>query len=130
VVARRAIDKPTARTEKARVHELALMEGVVRAVEEQLPLTGAARVTRLRLEVGRLSAVVPDAMRFCFGVCARGTVLEEAALEILEVPGRARCRECGAEAELPDPLALCACGSADLELLAGMELRIKDVEVC
>jgi hydrogenase nickel incorporation protein HypA/HybF len=109
------------------VHELALMDGVVRAVAERVD---GGRVTRVRLEVGRLAAVVPDAMRFCFEVCARGTALEAAALEIEEVPGRARCRSCGAELEVPDPLAFCACGGADLELLAGMELRIKEVEVC
>jgi Zn finger protein HypA/HybF involved in hydrogenase expression len=30
---------------------------------------------------------------------------------------------------LDDMLALCACGSANLELLAGQELRITEVEV-
>ena len=51
---------------------------------------------RVRLEIGQLAAVMPDAMRFCFDVCARNTVLEGAALEIVEIPGRALCDDCGA----------------------------------
>ena len=37
---------------------------------------------------------------------------------------RARCRTCGAEFELRDLILLCACGSADVEVLAGRELEI------
>ena len=90
---------------------------------------GKERVTRVRLEVGRLTAVVPDAMRFCFEVCARGTSLEGAVLQIDEVPGRIRCARCGDETELADPIPLCPCGSAEVEVIAGRELRIKEVEV-
>lgn len=108
------------------VHELALTESVVQAIAARV---GAERVVRVRLEIGRLVAVLPDAMRFCFDVCAKDTPLDGAALEIDEVAARGRCRACGAEPELDGVLALCACGSADVELLAGNELRIKEVEV-
>lgn len=108
------------------MHELALIESLVEAVDEQVE---QGRVTAVRLEVGTLVAVVPDAMHFCFDVCTRGTRLEGASLEIAELPGRARCRSCGAEVTLNTPLARCACGGIDLEVLAGHELRIKEVEV-
>jgi hydrogenase nickel incorporation protein HypA/HybF len=108
------------------VHELALMESVVAAVVERI---GDARVTTVRLEIGRLAAVVPDAMRFCFDLCARGTSLEGATLEICEIAGRARCRACGGERDLESYADLCPCGAADLAVLAGEELRIKNVEV-
>ncbi|MCZ7677640.1 MAG: hydrogenase maturation nickel metallochaperone HypA [Sandaracinaceae bacterium] len=108
------------------MHELALMQSLVATVEEQV----ADRVTRVRLEIGRLTAVVPDALRFCFDVCARGTRLEGAVLEIVDVAPRARCAACGREDEIESDLLLrCACGSADLSLLAGEELRIAEVEV-
>jgi len=108
------------------VHELALTESVVQMVRERL---GDQRVVRVRLEIGRMMAVVPDAMRFCFDVCSRGTSLDGARLEIAEIAARARCRTCGVERELQDALPLCACGSADVEIAAGNELRIKEVEV-
>jgi hydrogenase nickel incorporation protein HypA/HybF len=109
------------------MHELAIAESIVEAVGEHV---GDARVTRVVLEVGALACVEPDAIRFCFSACAQGTAADGAALEIVEVPARARCRTCGA-AEVPvDPrIPLCECGSADLDLVDGGQLRVRAVEV-
>ena len=108
------------------MHELAITESVVSAVAERV---GAAKVIRVQLVIGKLSGVVPDSVRFCFDVCAQGTVLANARLDIVETPGRAQCRDCQADVELHDPIALCVCGSANLQFLAGQELRITEVEV-
>lgn len=108
------------------MHELAITESLVECVCERVQDT---RVRRLVLEIGTLSTVVPDALRFCFDVCAAGTVLEGAALDIVEIRGRGRCRACDDTVDLPDMIALCACGSADVEIVAGRELRIKELEV-
>jgi hydrogenase nickel incorporation protein HypA/HybF len=108
------------------VHELAITEEIVALVSER---ASGGRVTRVVLEIGRLSAVLPDAVRFCFDVCAEGTPLEGAALEVIETPGRARCRACQAEVALLRPFGTCACGGTDLEWLGGDELKIKAIEV-
>jgi hydrogenase nickel incorporation protein HypA/HybF len=108
------------------VHELAITESLVGAVVEHV---GAAKVLRVQLVIGRLSGVVPDAVRFCFDVCAEGTSLAGAQLDIVEAPGRAQCRDCQASVELDDLIALCPCGSANLQLLSGQELRLSEVEV-
>jgi hydrogenase nickel incorporation protein HypA/HybF len=63
------------------LHELGLMDDLVCRVESELAGQCALVV---RLEVGRLAGVLPDALRFCFDVCARGTRLEGATLEIIE----------------------------------------------
>lgn len=108
------------------MHELAITESLVEAVREHV---GAQRVTRVVIEVGRLSGVVPDSVLFCFELCARGTALEGSKLEIIEIPGRASCRACREVFAMRDAIGLCACGSADVELLNGQELRIREVEV-
>ncbi len=108
------------------VHELAITESVIEAITDRVRDT---KVTRVLLEIGKLSGVVPDAVRFCFDIAAHGTPLVGAVLDIIETPGRARCRECGARIEVDGPIALCHCGSANLEFSGGTELRIKEVEV-
>jgi len=110
------------------MHELAISEAIVSEVCDHV---GAARVQRVVVEIGKLSAVVPDAVRFCFDLAAKGTVVEDAALEILEPPGVATCRACAARVELADALAIACdrCGAIDLEVVSGNELRIKYVEV-
>lgn len=108
------------------MHELAVTESVVSTVCEYV---GKARVVRVRLLVGKLSGVVPDAVSFCFDVCAAGTPCEGARLEVEEVSARVHCRVCNTELVLDDPIPLCTCGSADLDVLSGRELKIKEVEV-
>lgn len=109
------------------MHELGIAEEVVSIVGER---AGTARVRRVVLEVGRLTAVLPDAVRFCFDLCCQGTPLEGAELEIVETPGRARCRQCGSELLLDRPFGRCGCGNTDLDWLAGEGLRIKEMELC
>ena len=106
------------------MHELAITQSVVDAVTER---TGSAPVAAVRVWVGRLAGVVPDAMRFCFELVTAGTPLEGAVLEIEQPEGRGRCRDCGEEFLLPDLVLLCPCGSADVEVLTGRELAVASV---
>ena len=108
------------------MHELAITESLVACVLENF---AQSKVTRLVVEIGKLSGVVPDSVRFCFDICAKGTVLEGAKLDIHEPPGRGRCRDCGGDANLDDGIPLCVCGSSNLEILGGRELKITQLEV-
>jgi hydrogenase nickel incorporation protein HypA/HybF len=108
------------------MHELAITQSVVDQISERM---GDAKVTRVALEIGLLSGVVCDSVRFCFDVCIQRTTLDGASLEIIQIPGRAQCRQCGAEFAVEDFFELCRCGSADLEILSGQELKIREVEI-
>lgn len=108
------------------MHELGITQEVLRVVAEK---AGQRKVRRVVLEIGKLSCVLPDAVKFCFDLCAEGTVAEGAVLEIIEPPGLGRCRQCGAEFPLHEALARCTCGNTDIEWLTGEELRIKAMEI-
>jgi hydrogenase nickel incorporation protein HypA/HybF len=108
------------------MHELGITRSVVAICTEQAQ--GRA-VTRVRLEIGKLSAVLPDAVRFCFDVCIEDTPLAGAALEIDEIEGRGRCLDCNRELTLEHLFGLCECGSRSIECIAGRELNIKELEV-
>ena len=108
------------------MHELAIAQGVIDQVTERLP---DGRVTRVRLEIGSLSGVVADSLLFCFDLAAEGTNLAGASLEISETAARCNCRQCGREFTPDGLLPLCPCGSADVRVLSGEELRISSVEV-
>ena len=74
------------------MHELALTQSVVDMILER---TVDRQVSTVRLRVGLLSGVVPDAMRFCYDLVTAGTGLQGSTLEIEQPPGRAHCRTCG-----------------------------------
>ena len=110
----------------ANMHEMAITQSVVDAVCEH---AAGRRVHSVRVQVGALCAVVPDAMTFCFGLAAEGTAADGARLDLDVQPGSARCRTCGQDFTLSDLILLCPCGSADVEVLAGRDLRIVSMEV-
>jgi hydrogenase nickel incorporation protein HypA/HybF len=109
------------------MHELSIAEAVVAIAERH---AAGRPVTKVELRVGHLRQVVPSALEFAFQLVAQGTVLDGAELAIEDVPARGRCRDCGAETTLTGfPLACSACGSLDLELLAGEELLVDSLEL-
>ena len=108
------------------MHELSITRSVVAIVTEA---AHGRRVRRVSLEIGALSAIVPDSVRFCFDVVAAGTPLEGAELAIRTVPAAARCRACGTRFEATSPIAICACGSREVTLSGGEELKVLSIEV-
>jgi hydrogenase nickel incorporation protein HypA/HybF len=108
------------------MHELGITQNIVAIVSEHAQ---GRKVQRILLEIGKLSAIMPDAVRFCFDICSQGTVLENAILEIKEIPGLAKCDRCGTNISLNQPFGRCSCGNVELHLIAGEELKIKEIEV-
>lgn len=107
------------------MHELAITQSIVEQVADRM---AGRRVTEVALEIGVLSGVEAESVRFCFDLVAAGTPLEGAVLRIHAPEGRARCHRCG-EDFVCDRLALCPCGSAEVKILSGDELLIKSVRV-
>ena len=108
------------------MHELAITQSIVDMIVER---TDRARVTAVYLRIGKVSGVVPDAVRFCFDLVAAGSPVEGARLEIDEPPGRARCRASVRVFDVEGLIVLCPCGSADVEVVGGDELLIRAVEL-
>lgn len=108
------------------MHELGITRNIVAIVAEH---AGENRVKRVTLDIGKLSAILPESIRFCFDVCSKDTLLENATLEINEIPGRGCCKSCGAEIDLAQLFGSCSCGSLLITCIAGEELKIKEIEV-
>ncbi len=112
------------------MHEMALTESVVEIALEEARKAGAERVTRICLDIGRLSAVVPEAMRFCFEAVAAGTAAEGATLDIAEPPGAGWCLDCGKTVEIEERFGPCPeCGQFHVQMTGGDEMKIRELEV-
>ncbi|MEO7352503.1 MAG: hydrogenase maturation nickel metallochaperone HypA [Marmoricola sp.] len=108
------------------MHELSIAESIVDSV---LQRTGDRAVHVVRVRIGRLTAVVPDALHFCFELATAGTPLEGARLEVDETDARLHCRSCGEDVVVRDLILLCECGSADVDVVSGRELQVSSVDV-
>ena len=72
------------------MHEMSLAEGVLQLVEDTARREAASRVKTVVLEIGQMSSVEPEALRFCFESVTRGSIAQGATLEIVCVPGAGR----------------------------------------
>jgi hydrogenase nickel incorporation protein HypA/HybF len=112
------------------MHELSLAGGVLRIVEQTAERDRFARVTRITLEVGKLAGVEVEALRFALRAIATGTLLQDAAIEIVEPDAQARCFDCGQLTPIKERGDPCGqCGGWRLEPVAGTELRLLELLV-
>ena len=109
---------------------MALAESMLAIVEAAARKHGASRVSAVRLEIGTLSHVAVDALRFCFDAVTRGSVADGAALEIVATPGTSWCMACGVQVEVAERYDPCPrCGGYQLQVQGGTEMRVKELEV-
>ena len=112
------------------MHEMALAESMLEIVLQTARGNDAARVTLVRLEIGALSHVEPEALRFCFDAVTRGSLAERARLEIIVTPGAAWCMPCAETVPLSARGQPCPrCGSYQLNVVQGDAMRVKDIEI-
>jgi len=112
------------------MHELSIAHAAVTTVEQALP---GRTVLRVRLRVGVLAGVVPEALGFAWDVATAGTALAGSALDVVREPLAGRCLDCGAASDhdRPPPLACPDCGGRVLptDVAAGRALEVESVEV-
>lgn len=112
------------------MHELSIAEGILSIVEDYARRNDASKVLSVKLRIGEMSGVQPEALAFCFEICAKKTVAEGASLEIERVPLSARCRACNATFDVEGYCFLCPdCGSTEVEIVSGRELQVAEMEV-
>ncbi|SEA80245.1 hydrogenase nickel incorporation protein HypA/HybF [Thiothrix caldifontis] len=112
------------------MHEMSLCESVLQVLENEAKCQHFSQVTAVWLEIGAMSGVEVDAMRFCFDVIVRNTLADGAKLEIIEIPAQAWCLDCAQTVSIQQRYDACPhCGSYQLQVIQGDEMRIKELEV-
>jgi hydrogenase nickel incorporation protein HypA/HybF len=113
------------------MHELGIALQIIRIAEGAVPEdAGEAKVETVRLNIGKLSAVVPDSLTFCFNLAIKDTKLEGARLIINEIPAKARCRGCNHEWDIDEYDFVCPeCAGGDVEMVTGRELDVESIEI-
>ncbi len=112
------------------MHEMSLAEGVLQLIEDAARAQEFSRVTTVWLEIGQLSGVEVEAMKFCFDAVVRDSVAEGARLEIVATPGIGWCMQCSQTVPMQEVFGECPqCGSHQMQVTGGTEMRVKELEV-
>lgn len=110
------------------MHELSIATNIVEFAEEFARDHQAKKINRIELEVGQLSGIVIDSLKFALEFAVENTVLEKAEIIISEIPGRFKCYHCQTEFDKSVWYTPCpSCQSMDSELLGGKEMQIKSI---
>lgn len=112
------------------MHELSLCRSILDIINEHLPAKNGRRIKKISLEIGQLAAVDESALCFCFEAIAKGTIAEDAILDISHIEGLALCVRCQKTVTLKHYYDACqSCGHFLLTVTQGEELRVKSMEI-
>jgi hydrogenase nickel incorporation protein HypA/HybF len=112
------------------MHELSIAQNIVTIVVDEAKRAGAASVKTIRIRAGALRGIVREQLLFSFDFVKTGTVAEGATLEMETLPIRAACKTCSREFGVENYEMICPeCTSKELNLIQGMELDVKEIEI-
>jgi hydrogenase nickel incorporation protein HypA/HybF len=112
------------------MHEMSIAQSLIDIIREEMQKHGVRKLRSVKVNIGKLSAIVPESLSFCFDIMIQGTDLEGAKLVMEVIPLEGRCRDCGKAFEVKDYVFLCpSCGGGKIETLKGQDLSIVEMEV-
>ena len=112
------------------MHEMSIAEGIIQVLEDQAEAQGYQKVKTVWLEIGPLAMIETEALAFCFDAVTKSTLAEGAELKIINVQGQAFCMQCLKNVTITQRYDSCPeCGSHQLQVTQGDEMRIKELEV-
>ena len=112
------------------MHELSIAQSILDSARAHAAPHAGRRVLRIGVRVGEISGVNADALEFCFGMTAKDTELEGAALDLERIAVRYRCDACAAEFPAADFTVACPqCASQETRMVAGDELALSYLEL-
>ena len=104
------------------MHELSITQSILDISLQAAEKQNASRIRVIRLQLGPFCGVVPECVQMYLDVLAKGTIAEGARIEVIEVPLRVQCLDCGRESDIDRrPIEVPAGGSSRLKRLSGRE---------
>ncbi len=111
------------------MHELSIAMNIVEIVEENATAHKVNLVSDVEIDVGLMSGVVIDALRFALEEAVKSSVMESAKISINEIPAKSKCLACSHEFEPEDIIAVCPeCGHLYADIISGKELKIRKIK--
>lgn len=112
------------------MHELSIAIEITEIAEEAAKAEGAESISKVELEIGILSGIELDALKFAMTEAVRNTMLENSEIVYHVIKGLAVCELCCNEFETDDHFKACPfCNSLQTNFLKGKELNITTIDI-
>ena len=112
------------------MHEAGLVSVLIENLLELKDRQGAKRIVKFRVVMGELSGVDPEVFAMAYQTMSKTVEeLKDARMEMVKIPARLRCEDCGREFSGNYFSACPECGSYMKTVLSGEELELREVEL-
>lgn len=119
------------------MHELSMADAIVKTVLDAAEKNQAEEILEVTIEVGKLTMLNPEQLKFLLDVLTEDTLLESADIIIEEIPVEIKCNSCSykGSTNLDDSdhyllIVKCPeCGERDLEVISGRECNVKNIKI-
>ncbi len=112
------------------MHELGIVFHVIKTVEDVAKEQELSKVSKVVLEVGEVSTVIPEYLEDCWKwACKRSELMKESELVHETIPAVTYCEDCKQTYETVKYAKICPyCKSENTCLIQGNEVQIKEIE--
>lgn len=120
------------------MHEISIAGAIIDSVLDAANKNNAKKVEKVFIEVGELTALNPDQLRFIFETITKGTAAEGAKYDIATIKPLISCKKCSYNGPIEYyekmhfflPIIKCPeCGNSDVDIIAGRECCVKKIKV-
>ena len=110
------------------MHELSIAMSIVDIALRKAEEASAERVSLVELDIGTLSGIEYDSLKFALSVATKDSLLEETRFKINRIEALCECNSCTHLYAPGQDFGACPeCGKGDLEFIRGKELQIKSL---
>jgi len=119
------------------MHELSMADAIVKTAVDVAEKNNAQEITEVTIEIGKLTMLNPEQLKFMIGVLSENTLLEGAEIVIEEIPIEIKCKSCEFSGPAPSddldefvPIIKCPeCEGQELEIIKGRECNVKTIKI-
>jgi hydrogenase nickel incorporation protein HypA/HybF len=112
------------------MHEFTITSAILSIVVQKAQEIRAGKITRIDLQVGRLTGYIPESIQLQFALLSKGTVAEGASLTFYQPLAHLHCRKCKNEFTSDFMDMTCPdCHTLETDILSGLELSVESMEI-
>ncbi len=112
------------------MHEMSIAQSILDIVREEMERHQVKKLEAINIAVGKLSAIVPSSLTFCFKILTDDTDMAGTILNIRVIPLSYSCYDCGRNFESDEMIFTCPHCEADGPMLtSGRDMTIENIEV-
>jgi hydrogenase nickel incorporation protein HypA/HybF len=109
---------------------MSIVFNLISIVKEEMLKNNAAALLSVRVKIGEMSGIVPEALKTCFNIVIAESNMKGAELKIDMAPLAGYCRKCKEDFDVTDYIFICPeCDSTDIDIISGREMNVIEIEV-